>query len=348
MSIKNPINVALVGFGFSGSTFHAPFLNTLEDYNLSSVVSSDPEKVHAFLPNVRIEADFNKIISDPTIDLIVLATPNSTHYELAKVALESGKHVVIDKPFTIHGRDAQELIKTAKQHQRILTVYHNRRWDGDFLTIQKLLAEKALGDLYLYEAHFHRYRPLPQPKRWKESHSLGSGILYDLGSHLLDQALLLFGLPDSMDADIVTQRPDAVADDYFHLTLKYGPKRVILKASNLVCNPGPRYQLHGTQGSFLKNGIDPQEQDLLARKSPLDKTWGQDSVENYGILSLNENHVRIPTLPGNYSSFYKLLAQSIYENSPPPVLPEEAVQVIQHIEACRNGMRKANTSMPLK
>ncbi len=330
----NAINVALVGFGFSGRTFHAPFLIALEDYNLSRVVSSHPEKVQEILPNVHVESDFTKVLKDPTIDLVVIATPNATHYELAKASLEAGKHVLVDKPFTVHSKEAKDLIDIAKQKKRILTVYHNRRWDGDFLTVKKILAEKVLGDVYLYEAHFHRYRAFPNPQRWKESPVLGSGILYDLGAHLIDQALLLFGPPDAIDADILTQRSGAVADDYFHLTLKYGTKRVLLKASNLVCNPGPRYQLHGTQGSFLKSGLDPQEAELIAGKNPLEKTWGKDREENHGMVSVKDHHSYVPTIPGNYALFYKLLSQAIQKNSPPPVLPEEAYQVIKLIERC--------------
>lgn len=334
MDIKLPINVALVGFGFSGRTFHAPFLNVLEDYNLCWVVSSNAEKVQETLPRAQVESDFSNVLKDPTLDLIVIATPNTTHYELAKASLEAGKHVVIDKPFTIHSKEAQDLIKIAQRQKRILTVYHNRRWDGDFLTIKKLIAEKVLGEIYLYEAHFHRYRPLPNPQRWKENEGLGSGILYDLGSHLLDQAVSLFGLPSAIDADIITQRPGAIADDYVHLILKYGAKRVILKASNLVYSPGPRYQLHGTNGSFLKYGIDPQEQDLIAGRIPLCKTWGQDKEENHGILSVNKRHARVPTIPGNYATFYKSLAKAIDNNSPPPILAEEAYQVMLLLEAC--------------
>lgn len=334
ITLKTHVNVALVGFGFSGSTFHAPFLNILEEYNLTYVVSSNSEKVRKSLPNVRVESDLTKVLRDSTIDLVVIATPNTTHYELAKASLEAGKHVLVDKPFTVHSREAQDLIEIANRQRRIVTVYHNRRWDGDFLTLKKLLSEKILGEVYLYEAHFHRYRPLPNPKRWKEDSALGSGILYDLGAHLIDQALQLFGLPDTINADILTQRPGAIADDYFHLTLKYGTKRVLLKASNLVCNPGPRYQIHGTQGSFLKNGMDPQEQDLIAGKNPLDKSWGQGREEDEGILSINQQHMRLPTIPGNYATFYKSLAKAIYNNSLPPVLAVEAHDVMKLIEKC--------------
>lgn len=340
MNPTSPINVALIGFGFSGSTFHAPFLSALEDYNLVYVISSNSEKVQRCLPQVRAVSDINKVFQDTALDLVVITTPNAVHYDVAKAALESGKHVVLEKPFTLYSKDAQDLIQLAQRQNRILTVYHNRRWDGDFLTIQKLLAEKILGDVYLYEAHFHRYRPFPNPQRWKENKEFGSGILYDLGAHLLDQALQLFGLPDAIEGDILTQRPGAVADDYFHLTLKYGPKRVILKASNLVSHSGPRYQIHGTLGSFLKSGMDPQEQDLIEGKNPLEMTWGQEKAENYGILSFNQQHTRIPTIPGNYATFYKFLATAIYNNSLPPVLPEEACQVIRLIEACHERYYK--------
>jgi len=309
-------------------------LMALEEYNLACIVSSNSEKVHKSLPKVRVESDFTKVLKDPTIDLVVIATPNTTHYQLAKATLEAGKHVVVDKPFTVHSWESQDLIEIANRQKRIVTVYHNRRWDGDFLTVKKLLSEKTLGEVYLYEAHFHRYRPLPNPKRWKEDSALGAGILYDLGTHLIDQALQLFGLPDTIDADILTQRPGAIADDYVHLTLKYGKKRVLLKVSNLVCNPGPRYQIHGTQGSFLKNGMAPQEQDLLAGKNPLDKSWGQSREEDDGILSINQQHIRLPTIPGNYATFYKSLVKAIDTGSPPPVLAMEAYQVMQLIEKC--------------
>lgn len=341
MTLKARVNVALVGFGFSGSTFHAPFLNVLEEYNLRYVVSSNSEKVHKSLPNVRVESDLAKVLKDSTIDLVVIATPNTTHYELAKASLKAGKHVVVDKPFTVHSKEAQDLIEIANRQKRIVTVYHNRRWDGDFLTLKKLLSEKILGEVYLYEAHFHRYRPLPNPKRWKEDSALGSGILYDLGAHLIDQALQLFGLPDTIDADILTQRPGAIADDYFHLTLKYGTKRVLLKASNLVCNPGPRYQIYGTQGSFLKNGMDPQERDLIAEKNPVSKGWGRGRKEDDGILSINQQHMRLPSIPGNYATFYKSLAEAIYNNSPPPVLAVEAYQVMQVIEKCWEASKRS-------
>jgi scyllo-inositol 2-dehydrogenase (NADP+) len=332
--IHKKINTAIIGFGFSGSIFHAPFLRINENYNLKCVVSSNPEKVQAELPGIRVESDYEQVIQDPSIDLIIITTPNDTHFPLAKAALEAGKHVVVDKPFTIHTKEAQELIQLAKLQKRILTVFHNRRWDGDFLTIKNLLSEKTLGEIYLYEAHFHRYRPTVRSERWKESSDLGSGILYDLGAHLIDQALCLFGLPESMDADVLQQREGAIADDYFHLTLKYGNKRVILKASSLVSNPGPRYQVHGTKGSFLKYGIDPQETDLLAGGNPMVLTWGQDKEANFGMLSVDNLHTKVPTIPGDYGMFYSVLAEAIKGKCPPPISAEEACNVIKIIEDC--------------
>lgn len=329
-----PIETALVGYGFSGRTFHAPFLKNLPDYNLKSVVSSQGADVKEFLPNVKIESSFESALKDESIELIVLATPNETHYPFAKKALEAGKHVVIDKPFTVVSEEGLDLIEVAQKHQKQLTVFHNRRWDGDFLTIKHLLNEGVLGDIYLYEAHFHRYRPLVRSERWKEAALKGSGTLYDLGAHLLDQAIQLFGLPDSIEADILEQRPGSITVDYFHLILAYGQRRVILKSSSLIYQPGPRYQIHGTKGSYLKSGIDPQEQDLIAGKNPLDPNWGMGSAEDDGLLHHDGKNHKIETIPGNYAHFYHQFAKSIRLNTPPPVLAKDALQVIQLIEKC--------------
>jgi scyllo-inositol 2-dehydrogenase (NADP+) len=332
--LSPPIKTALVGFGFSGRTFHAPFLKVLPHYALEYVVSSQVQKAKDFLPDVRVKENMEIVLKDPSIELVVLATPNDTHYSLAKAALQAGKHVVIDKPFTVHSHEAVELIELTKHQKKRLTVFHNRRWDGDFLTVKGILDEGILGDIYLYEAHFHRYRPHPRPERWKEGATPGSGILYDLGAHLLDQAVQLFGLPDSIQSDVTQQRPGSVADDYFHLTLIYGERRVILKSSSLVYHPGPRFQLHGTKGSFLKSGIDPQEQDLMAGKNPLDPDWGMAPEDQDGVLSHDGKMIKIPTIPGNYGVFYTQLADAIRQDTPLPVLPEEALQIIRLIEKC--------------
>jgi scyllo-inositol 2-dehydrogenase (NADP+) len=331
----SPIVTALVGFGFSGRTFHAPFLKTLPHYRLDCVVSAQALKVKEFLPEVRVEENIEVVLKDPTIELVVLSTPNNTHYSLAKAALRAGKNVVVDKPFTVHSTEGAELIEIAKKQQKKVTVFHNRRWDGDFLTIKDIIDKDFLGDIYLYEAHFHRYRPLPRPERWKEGADPGSGILYDLGAHLLDQAVQLFGLPHSIHADVTQQRAGSIADDYFHLTLTYGKKRVLLKSSSLIYNPGPRYQIHGTKGSFLKSGIDPQEQDLMGGKNPLDPAWGRGAEEQDGLLSYDGQHLKIPSFSGNYADFYIQLSGTIRQNNPLPVLPEDALQVIRLIEKCQ-------------
>lgn len=313
------INTALIGFGLSGSTFHAPFIKALPQYNLSTVVSSNPEKVLKQLPNAKVIPTLEDALADPEIKLIIITTPNVYHFEHAKKALLAGKDVVVDKPFTVTSSQAQSLIELAKKNNCILTVYHNRRWDGDFLTVQDILRKNLLGEVYHYESHFHRYRPNVNTARWKEDNSVGSGTLYDLGSHLIDQALLLFGTPDDIVADILPQRPGAVATDYFHLTLKYGDKRVILKSSSLVPHGEPKYILHGTQGSYLKSGIDSQEVD-----------------HEDGLLVTYENEQKkvktYPTLLGDYAQFYKDLARSIFSRTTPPVNPLEALEVIKLIE----------------
>ena len=226
--MSKQINTLLVGFGFSGSTFHGPFLKALPQFNLTTVVSKQTDKVRNQLPDVVVVDDLDEALQNDEINLVVITTPVHCHFKHVKQALEAGKDVVVEKPFTVSSREAEELIKIAQLENRILTVFHNRRWDGDFMTVQDILNQNLLGDVYHYEVHFHRYRPTVNTARWKESDSAGSGILYDLGSHLIDQALLLFGSPNEITTDIVAQRPSALAIDYFHLTFKHDNRRVIL------------------------------------------------------------------------------------------------------------------------
>ena len=318
----SPIEASLIGFGFSGRIFHSPFLKALPHYKLRYVVSSQFQKVKEFLPEARVEANFDTVLRDKMIELVVLATPNETHYPLAKAALEAGKNVVVDKPFTITSKEAAHLIEIAKHHQKHLTVFHNRRWDGDFLTIKNILEKGLLGDIYLYEAHYHRYRPHPNPERWKESCAPGSGTLYDLGSHLLDQALQLFGFPDSMQADVTQQRPGSLADDYFHLILTYNKKRLILKSSSLVYNSEPRFQIHGTKGSFIKSGIDPQEQDLIAGKNPLDPNWGMQKEDQDELLARMPNILKFLLFPATMALFIPSSLTLFDKISPYPSFPK--------------------------
>lgn len=329
------INVGLVGYGMAGAGFHAPLIQATDGLALTAVTSSSPERVRQDLPGAKVYPTIDDLLADPAIHLVVIATPNTTHDEFARKALLAGKHVVVEKPFVIHSAQANALADLARQQGLVLSVFQNRRWDNDFLTVRRLLATGMLGELYSYEAHFDRYRPAVRDK-WKEQDLEGSGTLYDLGSHLIDQALLLFGLPRSVWADLTPQRPGAQTVDYFHLLLDYGQLRVLLHSGSVVRQPGPRFQLHGTAGSFIKYGIDPQERMMKAGHRPGDPGWGEDQPEQYGDLTADLNGLtmqgKIVTLPGWYHQYYDGVYRAIAEGGPNPVSPEEARNTIRVIE----------------
>jgi scyllo-inositol 2-dehydrogenase (NADP+) len=329
------IQVGLVGYGLAGSVFHGPLIEKVEGLELAAVVSTRAEKVHRDYPNVEVVPTFDQLLQNAAIDLVVIASPNLTHYEFAKKAILAKKHVVVDKPFVITTQEADELIELAEANGVLLSVYQNRRWDNDFLTIQSLLKTNMLGDLATYEAHFDRYRPHVQ-NRWREQDIVGSGSLYDLGSHLIDQALVLLGMPKSVSATLEIQREGGKAFDYFHLVLDYGHLKAILHSGALVRQLGPRFQLHGSQGSFVKYGLDPQEDWLRQGKRPGGLGWGEDSPEQYGQLTVQMGELsfdgKVPMLPGRYTSYYEGIAAAITSGQPLPVFAVEARNVIKIIE----------------
>ena len=267
------IHVGLVGYGMSGSVFHAPLIEYIPGLTLKTVVSSDPAKVQRAFPTISVVPTLDDLLIDKDISLVVIATPNQTHYPLAKQALAAGRHVVVDKPFVVSSQQADELIALAQTHHVLLSVYQNRRWDNDFLTLRHLLETHVLGDISTYEAHYDRYRPVVR-NRWREEAGPGTGVLYDLGAHLIDQALVLFGMPATVWADIRAQRVSAKTDDYFHLVLGYPECAVILHSGSLVRESGPHFQVHGSKGSYLKYGLDPQEDALKVGQLPNDSMWG--------------------------------------------------------------------------
>ncbi|MGE7825306.1 oxidoreductase [Paenibacillus sp. NPDC093718] len=338
------IQAGIIGYGLSGSVFHAPILRSVPDYEVHTVVSSDPDKVHKDLPDAAVVDSVDELLSNPDIDVVIITSPNATHYEYTRLAIEAGKHVVVEKPFTITSAEADQLIDLAKQKGVLLTVYHNRRWDNDFLTVRNLLETGALGKLSIYQAQFSRYRPEVQTERWREQGNPGSGILYDLGSHLLDQALFLFGLPETLWADLRTERKGSKTHDYFHLVLGYKTFRVILHSGSLVRQAGPKFELHGDKGSFLKYGTDPQEGQLKQGMHPGDAGWGEDQPDQYGELATELSGLavqgEIETLPGRYQAFYQGLAEAIQKDGPLPVQPEEARNVIRMIEYALQSHQK--------
>jgi predicted dehydrogenase len=278
------------------------------------------------------------LLKDESLDLIIVNTPNDSHFSFAEHALKAGKHVVVEKPFTVTVAEADQLINLAKEQKKILTVFQNRRWDADFLTVKKVLDLKMVGQLVECEIHYDRFRNHIEPGTWKEEPKPGTGILYNLGSHLIDQVLFLFGMPKYLDARVGIQRPGGRVDDFFDIRLEYAGFMVILKSSYLVREPGPRFVLHGTEGSFIKSGIDPQEQALKDGKVPGTAGWGVEGREWWGKLNTTLNgkpfEGPLETLPGNYPGFYENLYKAITEGVPLSVKPGEARLVIQLIEAC--------------
>ncbi|MFB2903400.1 oxidoreductase [Aeromonas jandaei] len=328
-----PVKTALVGFGISGQCFQAPILQAIDAIALTAVVSSDAAKVHTQLPEVRVYPDIATLLADDSIELVIIATPNEFHFPYAKAALRAGKHVMLEKPFVIECKEGRELLAEAEQAGRVLSVYQSRRFDGDFRTLQKLIAEGALGEVHTFYSSYNRYRPETKV-RWRESAAPGAGILYDLGAHLIDQAIVLFGRPLSVSATLRHQRPGAEAVDHFHLVLGYADLDVILHGNCLSTAEGPRFQLFGDKGAFIKYGMDPQEDFLRAKQGPESEGWGEEDPACYGTLTAADGSTRlIPTERGGYEDCYLQLMDAIRGERPVPVSPQQALETIAVIEA---------------
>lgn len=331
--MSDNIRVAIIGYGYASKTFHAPLIGGTPGMTLAAVSSSDEAKVHNDWPTVPVVADPRQLLDDPNIDLIVIPTPNDTHFPLAKAALEAGKHVVVDKPFTVTLSQARELDAVARSRGRLLSVFHNRRWDSDFLTVKSLINEGLLGEVCYFESHFDRYRPQIRD-RWRERGGPGSGIWFDLGPHLLDQAIGLFGLPVSMTVDLAQLRPGAQSTDYFHAVLVYPQRRVILHATLLAAAETARFIVHGSRGSYIKYGLDPQEERLKNGERLPQEDWGYDMRD--GILTRVDGEDRSEeswlTLPGNYPAYYAAIRDALNGNGENPVPASQAIQIMELIE----------------
>jgi len=327
------LNVGLVGFGLAGAVFHAPLIAAEPRLRLAAVATS--RALSAEFAATRVVTDPLQLVRAEDIDLVVVASPNASHAPLARAALLAGKHVVVDKPFTVDLAEANELIELARERHRLLTVFQNRRWDGNFLTVRELLAQRALGEVYFAELHFDRHRPVPKAG-WREQSVPGAGALYDLGAHLIDQAVCLFGSPDSVLADVTAQRAGAVVDDYFHLQLGYARRRVVLHASALVPRPGPRFIAHGTVASLIQYGMDAQEAQLTQGLRPGDFQWGLASGVSVR-LGDGAGERAVPALPGAYECFYRAVAAAVLDGAAPPVTMEEARAVMAVLDAARRS-----------
>jgi scyllo-inositol 2-dehydrogenase (NADP+) len=338
-----PIGVGLVGYGLGGSVFHAPLIQAAPGLRLHAVATSRAGQVERDLPGVRVVATAERLLEDPAVELVVVAAPNAVHHRLAAAALRAGRHVVVDKPFTLSVAEADELIALAEAADRRLSVFHNRRWDGDFLTLRRCLEAGLLGEVSSFVSRYDRYRPVPTGG-WKEEAVPGSGVLWDLGPHLIDQALRLFGTPATVWADVAVQRPGVEAVDYVHLVLGYGRLRVLLHAGMEVREPGPRFEVHGDRGSFVTWGMDTQEAALRAGGRPGDPGWGSEPPDRRGTLTTEvaglELHARVTGVPGDYGAFYAAMAAAVAGDGPVPVAPSEARATVLVIERALQSSRE--------
>lgn len=342
------INVGILGYGLSGSVFHAPVIRSVDGFRITSIMTKNEEAIERIKqvdPSVWIASSPEEILESPAIDLVVIAVPNSFHHGLAKKALEHGKHVVLEKPFTITFAEAEDLVELAARKGKVLSAYHNRRWDGDFKTVKKLIEGGMLGNLAEFESHYDRFRPGLKTGAWREEEGLGSGLLYDLGSHLIDQALTLFGMPERVFADLRIQRPGGKAVDSFELVLFYEGLKVTLKSGSLVREPLPRFILQGDKGSFVKYGLDVQEAALKEGLLPNEhEDWGLEPEAMHGILNTETGGVvfrgKVATLPGDYRDYYRGIYGAITENKEPPVTAKQARNVMRVIELAMESAEK--------
>jgi predicted dehydrogenase len=330
------IKTGIASYGLSGRVFHAPFIHANEAFELTAICERSKNEASKTYPYVKIVSSFDELISDASLELIIVNTPDVTHYDYCKAALEAGKHVIVEKPFVFTVPEGEELIQLAAEKGRMLTVFQNRRWDGDFMTVRKVLNENKLGRIVEFRAGFQRFRT-QIADTWKERNDSFVGIVYNLGPHLVDQAICLFGKPTGVFAQIKKQRDGSQIDDFFHIILKYSDMQVTLTAGMLMKEPIASFVLHGTKGSFIKPGIDPQEDQLKGGMLPTDEVYGFDTPEMYGTLVLDENgetiRETVETIRGDYRLYFDAVANSIRQQQAPPISPAENLLVIRILEA---------------
>lgn len=336
------IGVGLIGYGLGGRAFHAPYVATTPGMILRAVVTRDPAKVQADRPGQRVVADVDALLSEPGIDLVIVSSPDALHADHALAALHAGKHVLVDKPFATTIADARRVAQAATDAQRMLTVFQNRRWDADFLTLRGLIDDGTLGRIVHFESHFDRWRP-NLAAVWKEARLGGAWL--DLGPHLVDQAACLFGRPIGVSADIAALRPNAPAPDYFHVTLRYPDRRVLLHSSKLTADHGLRFAVHGTGGSWIKHGVDPQEAATIAGQTPGGSDWGHDPSPGLFTAGDSATPVPIANLPGDYPAFWRALAAAIRGEGVNPVPVKDALTVMEILDA---GLRSAESRSEIR
>jgi scyllo-inositol 2-dehydrogenase (NADP+) len=342
------IEVGLIGFGLAGRAFHAPVIRAVPGLHLAAILQRSGNEAAEKYPDVRIVRTLDELLAIQEIRLIVIATPNETHYLFTRQCLEAGRDVVVDKPFTTTLAEAASLVQIAKSAGRLLTVYQNRRYDGDFQAIRQLVKAGTLGRIVRFETSYDRYRPQLKPGAWRETQRPGSGILFDIAPHLIDHALVLLGLPEAVTADVRIEREGAVADDAFDIMLHY-PKdlRASLRSSILAAAPRPRFVLLGTGGSFVKQSFDPQENNLRHGVTLPETAWGAEPEENWGALTVpfgdTFTRQRIPSAACDYRDFYANVRDAILGTALPAVTPEYALDVMRMLELARRSSEQRRT-----
>jgi len=332
------LNVGLVGFGFAGRVFHAPVIRAVAGLRLTTIVQrhGTPAPLYADVAFLRSVDELLK----RTIDLVVVATPNTSHHPIAKQCLLAGRHVVVDKPFTTTLAEAEDLVETAARQQRIVTVYQDRRYTGDFVTVLKVVTEGSIGSVVTFESHFDRFRPERKPNAWREEELPGSGVWFDIGPHLFDQALLLLGVPDAIGADIRVDREGSVVDDAFDVTLHYANVRALLRASMLAQPVGPTWIVHGTKGTFIKYGMDPQEAALKEGRTPAEPEWDTEPAELHGKLVTPEGTRVVPTLRSSFAHYYENVRDAVLGKAKLAVTPEWSLDVMRGLIVARESSRQ--------
>jgi predicted dehydrogenase len=339
-SNESPVRVGLIGYGYVGKTLHAPLIRSVPGLELTMVASSKPEAVRQDFPGAQVLRDPMAVAIHPDLDLIVIASPNDSHFPLSAAALQAGKHVVCDKPFTLTLAEAEALADLAQQHGKLLSVFHNRRWESEALATRAVIASGMLGEISLLEAHMDRYRPAVR-KRWRESAGPGAGLWFDLGPHLIDQALQQFGMPETVFAQLAVQRDGGETDDWAHVVLAYKKTRVILHATLLAAGGGaPRTVVHGTRGSWSKFGIDLQEAQLKEGMRPDAPGFGDDPDPGWFYEAPGAKPIPIPAPAANQRDYYVAVLAAIRGVGANPVTPEEAVAVMAVLETCYHSARE--------
>ena len=336
------IKVGLIGFGLAGRSFHAPVISAVPGLRLAAILQRTGSEEGAAYPDARIVRSLDELLAIPDIRLIVIATPNETHAPFARACLTAGRDVVVDKPFATSYEEAADLVQFAQKSSRFLTVYQNRRYDGDFQAIRKLVAGGTLGRIVRFETNYDRFRPNLKPNAWREQQVPGAGILFDIGPHLIDHAMVLFGIPEAVTADIRVEREGGLADDAFDIMFYYpNSMRAVLSSNILAATQRPRFLFFGTKGAFLKQTFDPQEMNLRRGQIPKDAPWGAEPEENWGLLTLSDGtnltQRRIPSATGDYRDYYANVRDVLLGEAEPAVTLPHALNVMRALELSRES-----------